>query len=81
MFDFTEWKARNPLKAWREQNGITQSETAIRLGVSLYPVQRWETGGSKSAKNPFGEPRNGHLTVARNTRTQRTSCGTLLMTK
>lgn len=46
MFDTAEWRARNPLKAWRIQNSITQTEAAARVGVGVQAMQRWESGAS-----------------------------------
>ncbi|MDD6036035.1 MAG: helix-turn-helix transcriptional regulator [Lachnospiraceae bacterium] len=36
------------IKELREQNSMTQSELAERLGVSDKAVSKWETGGSLS---------------------------------
>ena len=46
MFDTAEWRARNPLKAWRVQNNVTQTEAAARVGVGVQAMQRWESGAS-----------------------------------
>ena len=34
----------NALKAWRAQEGFSQTEAAIRLGVSVRTLQGWEIG-------------------------------------
>ena len=46
MFDTTEWRARNPLKAWREKNHVTQTNAAAVIGVGVQAMQRWESGAS-----------------------------------
>ena len=46
MFDMTDWRLRNPLKAWRVQNRVTQAEAAAMVGVGVQAMQRWESGAS-----------------------------------
>ena len=46
MFDQKEWKSRNPLKAWREKNNVTQTSAAAAVGVGVQAMQRWESGAS-----------------------------------
>ena len=46
MFDQKEWRSRNPLKAWREQTGTTQTNAAAMVGVGVQAMQRWESGAS-----------------------------------
>ena len=35
---------KNPLKTWRQGQGLTQREAAARLGVTRACWQFWETG-------------------------------------
>ena len=46
MFDMTDWRLRNPLKAWRVKNKVTQTEAAAMVGVGVQAMQRWESGAS-----------------------------------
>lgn len=46
MLDMTDWRLRNPLKAWRVQNRVTQTEAAAMVGVGVQAMQRWESGAS-----------------------------------
>ena len=46
MFDQKEWRSRNPLKAWREKTGTTQTNAAAMVGVGVQAMQRWESGAS-----------------------------------
>lgn len=46
-----EWKSKNPLKAYRKQEGLTQPDLAAIVGVSVYTIQRWEDG----SVSPSGE--------------------------
>lgn len=43
--------SNHPLKAYRDQNGITQDALAKELGVSSITVSRWETGMRKIARD------------------------------
>lgn len=46
-----EWRAANPLRAWRRKTGTTARTVAERLGVSGISVMLWEKG----AKTPRPE--------------------------
>jgi transcriptional regulator with XRE-family HTH domain len=37
----------NPIRAFRERNGLTQEALARKLGVSSVSLSRWETGNRK----------------------------------
>lgn len=55
MFDLKDWKSRNPLKQWRAENGITQTDAAAMIGVGVQAVQRWESGASMPSAGCLGE--------------------------
>jgi len=38
------------LRGWRKSLAITQTEAAIRLGVSLRTIQEWEAGRTAAPK-------------------------------
>lgn len=39
-----EWRARNPLRAWRVQTGTRATVVARRVGVTKQTVMYWERG-------------------------------------
>lgn len=39
-----EWRAQNPLRAWRERTGTRAVTVARRLDVSKFSVMYWERG-------------------------------------
>ena len=39
-----EWRARNPLRAWRIRTGTRAQTVAHRIGVSKIAVMYWERG-------------------------------------
>lgn len=39
-----EWRARNPLRAWRVASGTRAQTVADRLGVNKMAVMYWERG-------------------------------------
>lgn len=39
-----EWRARNPLRAWRARSGTRAQTVAHRLGVSKIAIMYWESG-------------------------------------
>ena len=41
----------SPLKAYREREGLTQSQLAARIGVARPSLARWETGARKIDRN------------------------------
>lgn len=43
---FREWKERNPLARWRMDRKLSQGVAALKIGVSLTIVMRWEAGVS-----------------------------------
>ena len=42
----SDWKERNPLKAWYSARGMSQVDVAFMLGVGVQAVQRWISGAS-----------------------------------
>ena len=46
MIDLQDWKARNPLRAWRRAHNVTAFEVAARMGVSVQAMARWEGGAA-----------------------------------
>ena len=62
-----EWKRANPLRQWRNENGVTIHEAASMVGCSMTSIQLWESGGSM--------PTETHITqleklIGPNTRTR-----------
>lgn len=41
-----EWIESNPLRMWRRQKGISQSDVAAALAISYHTVHRWEVGSA-----------------------------------
>lgn len=44
------WRAKNPLRLWRESVGKSQSELAADMGRSRQQVHQWEEGLAETAK-------------------------------
>jgi DNA-binding transcriptional regulator YiaG len=45
--DLQQWKKRNPIKLFRSEKGLSQSDLASLLNVATYTVQRWEEGSTR----------------------------------
>jgi DNA-binding transcriptional regulator YiaG len=45
--DMQQWKKSNPIKLFRVEKGLSQSDLASLLGVATYTIQRWEEGSTK----------------------------------
>ena len=43
---FAEWRQSNPLRQWREANGVSVASVAAATGVSLNMVVKWENGSN-----------------------------------
>lgn len=41
---YKEWIARNPLRQWREQEGVAIYAAASMLGIGVSTIQSWESG-------------------------------------
>lgn len=41
-----DWMARNPLRAWRKENGVSQFSAASMIDVSAFTIQQWEHGAA-----------------------------------
>lgn len=41
-----EWKKRNPIRIWRNGEGVSLRDCAGILGVNTWTLQSWETGSA-----------------------------------
>ena len=48
---YDEWKESNPLRKYRKENGISQSQLSLEINVSTATIQYWESGSM--IPNPF----------------------------
>ena len=48
-----EWIESNPLRMWRRQKGIAQSDVAAALAISYHTVHRWEIGSAVPDNDTF----------------------------
>lgn len=44
-------------RAWRARNGLSQAEAAIRLGLTVRQVKRYDHGERGDVRDEDGEPR------------------------
>lgn len=50
-----QWVARNPLRKWRADNGMSIMATAARANVSMSAIQQWESGATTPTETKMGQ--------------------------
>lgn len=41
------WIEENPLRRWRRETNTTIMQAAVRMGVTITTIQKWEFGGMR----------------------------------
>jgi len=47
------WRDASPVRKWRLKNGLSLSDAAVLLGVSLTAITKWESGVNMPAESRF----------------------------
>lgn len=48
-------KDRNPLRVWRTAHGMTQTQAAVKIGVSMATLGLWEQGAFQPGDDRWPE--------------------------
>ncbi len=43
---YTEWRRNNPLRRWREENGVSRATVCAAARVTLNTIVKWEAGSN-----------------------------------
>ena len=43
---YTEWRSKNPLRKWREANGVSRATVCAAARVTLNTIVKWEAGSN-----------------------------------
>ena len=43
---YTEWRSKNPLRKWREENGVSRATVCSAARVTLNTIVKWEQGSN-----------------------------------